>query len=462
MTWLPDEKQYQSILHRTTVGLVLLGEIAAVISSQGTRFAPRCHYIQLCYRNMQRGWQMGSCFACIYQLFWKNWSWPRWLYIYRTGWCTWEGQPMEVLSGDFINSIVPKCGSWRNFCRIYRWGCSCCLWGRLRYVFVTGDAEEMASRRLHRGPCWSETGTRERTTGKNGHQSPRETTRCAGSHEAFWNQHWNHDGAGIWYVLEQKCADGVKAPFRVSQLQKCWSGKKHDIVNTCMTMTCYYVSTLGFVSFLFYSHLLPLDFAPRDAGSTIQPLGLCRLLLVPRARYLVIGCKHSSLRSLWRRREKTKRFGILNYLSYNAECCRMFLLGVFQSCKLKEYLCLAEGSVLGEVGETGSISKPLRSFGIDSLRTEVSPLGRPAYTGRKGSRNSSFSSFCEKIIFFLAVVKLKFERIQDFGALQSWWSSSRSQIVACKARSFSEWLQRSLFPLGGCGSGIIHLAPSVQ
>eukprot|EP00434_Breviolum_minutum_P039275 symbB.v1.2.034872.t1/scaffold4340.1/size40954/3 len=49
----------------------------------------------------------------------------------------------------------------------------------------------------------------------------------------------------------------------------------------------------------------------------------------------------------------------------------------------KEYLCLAEGSVLGEVGETGSISKPLRSFGIDSLRTEVSPLGRPAYTGYK-------------------------------------------------------------------------------
>lgn len=238
MTWLPDEKQYQSILHRTTVGLVLSGDIAAVISSQGTRFAPRCHYIQLCYRNMQRGWQMGSCFACIYERFWKNWSWPRWLYIYRTGWCTWEGQPMEALSGDFINSIVPKCGSWRNFCRIYCWGCSCCLWGRLRYVFVTGDAEEMASRRFHRGPCWSETGTRERKTGKNGHQSPRETTRCAGSHEAFWNQHWNHDGAGIWYVLEQKCADGVKAPFRVSQLQKCWSGKKQNIVNivnTCMT-----------------------------------------------------------------------------------------------------------------------------------------------------------------------------------------------------------------------------------
>eukprot|EP00435_Cladocopium_sp_Y103_P036982 s893_g9.t1 len=47
----------------------------------------------------------------------------------------------------------------------------------------------------------------------------------------------------------------------------------------------------------------------------------------------------------------------------------------------KEYLCLAEGPFLGEIGETGSISKPLRSFGTDSLRTEVHPEGRFAYTG---------------------------------------------------------------------------------
>ncbi len=79
----------------------------------------------------------------------------------------------------------------------------------------------------------------------------------------------------------------------------------------------------------------------------------------------------------------------------------MNLAGLFSNLACKEYLCLAEGSVLGEVGETGSISKPLRSFGIDSLRTEVSPLGRPAYTGREGSRNSSFPSFFEIIIILL-------------------------------------------------------------
>ena len=44
-------------------------------------------------------------------------------------------------------------------------------------------------------------------------------------------------------------------------------------------------------------------------------------------------------------------------------------------------MCLAEGPFLGEIGETGSISKPLRSFGTDSLRTEVHPEGRFAYTG---------------------------------------------------------------------------------
>lgn len=109
----------------------------------------------------------------------------------------------------------------------------------------------------------------------------------------------------------------------------------------------------------------------------------------------------------------------------------MFLLGVFQSCKLKEYLCLAEGSVLGEVGETGSISKPLRSFGIDSLRTEVSPLGRPAYTGRKGSRNSSFPSFCEKIIFFLAVVKRK--SVIKVREDTRFWSASELVIIQPKS-----------------------------
>ncbi|CAK9042354.1 Pentatricopeptide repeat-containing protein MRL1 [Durusdinium trenchii] len=49
----------------------------------------------------------------------------------------------------------------------------------------------------------------------------------------------------------------------------------------------------------------------------------------------------------------------------------------------KEYLCLAEGPFLGEVGEVGRITKPLRTTGVDSLRTEVSDMGRFASTGYK-------------------------------------------------------------------------------
>ena len=54
-----------------------------------------------------------------------------------------------------------------------------------------------------------------------------------------------------------------------------------------------------------------------------------------------------------------------------------------RSCQ--EYICLAEGPFLGQPGQRGSIEKPLRTFGVDSLRTEVSPLGRFARTGRGNS-----------------------------------------------------------------------------
>ncbi|CAE7711596.1 unnamed protein product [Symbiodinium sp. CCMP2592] len=47
----------------------------------------------------------------------------------------------------------------------------------------------------------------------------------------------------------------------------------------------------------------------------------------------------------------------------------------------KEYLCLALGPFLGEVGDEGAITKPLRTVGVGSLRTEVSPSGRYARTG---------------------------------------------------------------------------------
>ncbi|CAE7221798.1 unnamed protein product [Symbiodinium natans] len=47
----------------------------------------------------------------------------------------------------------------------------------------------------------------------------------------------------------------------------------------------------------------------------------------------------------------------------------------------KEYLCLAEGPYLGEVGDEGAITKPLRTVGVGSVRTEVSPSGRYARTG---------------------------------------------------------------------------------
>ncbi|CAE7909584.1 rluD, partial [Symbiodinium sp. KB8] len=47
----------------------------------------------------------------------------------------------------------------------------------------------------------------------------------------------------------------------------------------------------------------------------------------------------------------------------------------------KEYLCLSLGPFLGEVGDEGTITKPLRTVGVGSLRTEVSPSGRYARTG---------------------------------------------------------------------------------
>jgi hypothetical protein len=122
-------------------------------------------------------------------------------------------------------------------------------------------------------------------------------------------------------------------------------------------------------------------------GWTIQRQVSYLLPWVQRVLYLASGCKHSSPRSLSRRTEQMMLSRCLQSVSFDWELIRNSDLRLqFFACACKEYLCLAEGPFLGEIGETGSISKPLRSFGTDSLRTEVHPDGRFAYTGLRNQQ----------------------------------------------------------------------------
>ena len=122
-------------------------------------------------------------------------------------------------------------------------------------------------------------------------------------------------------------------------------------------------------------------------GWTIQRQVSYLLPWVQRVLYLASGCKHSSPRSLSRRTEQMMLSRCLQSVSFDWELIRNSDLRLqFFACACKEYLCLAEGPFLGKIGETGSISKPLRSFGTDSLRTEVHPDGRFAYTGLRNQQ----------------------------------------------------------------------------